>query len=329
MKKLLSILFVFALLFALCVPASAIKGAPVVFDGINKISFEGPTYVAYPRSYKIEVLDQNSWEYLPCEFDDEETELLYDYFEATPYENCDIVLGVGYGDRKHNTSTNLFYIREDCIESVNALVDNPETATGYKFKSQQDQCMDLPADVMAGWVNEANRVQFDDYDRGRLFSDVYCVLYATDSSGYIGVPVGCVYFENAYNNGAAYLVMYNEYETNDFYADGSLAVREIDELWGYRLSDEAYSDKLNGFSIYYPDDVYIDDFNDEPDEEITAFFSVLLFAVAPFIVMVVSAIALIKRRKERKNPYRLPLWLMLCSAAVIIICFAVVMGIIL
>lgn len=329
MKKLLSILFSVVLLFSLCVPASAIKGAPVVFDGINKISFEGPTFVAFPRSYKIDVLDENTWEYLPCVFDDEKIGALYDYFEATTYENCDTALRVGYGDRRNDTSTDLFYIREDRIDSVNALVDNPEIAEGYKFKSEQDTFIELPADVMAGWVNEANRVQFDEFERGSMLGKETCVLYATDSSGFIGVPVGCVYFENPYNNGAAYLVMYNEYETNDFYADGTFALREVDEFWCYRLTDETYRDKLNGFSIYYPNDVYVDDFDDEPVEEIIALFSVVIFAIAPFAVMVLSAVALIKRRKERKNPYRLPLWLMLGAAAVIILCFAVVMGIIL
>lgn len=325
MKKILSVIISTLVLFlSISGIALASDGGAVIYDGINKVDYDGRTYIAFTRSYSLTAMTDDEYDFVRVSFTDEEMRNKYSDFELFQYTDFEFVLLANCFVKGVDTPYEFFYIEQSHYDEVAALADGTLNLGKYKFLSPYDMTLELTAGQLDSWTAEENRTQLDAVGRGLLINSEQCNLYTTDSSGFFGVPIASLYCLNPFNNGECELIMFDEYNSDDFYALGSFALETADTVYTYRLTDESLRAEINDFICSYPEDTiyYADDFTNFLPDSVMLVIAIALFGILPLAAILAAVATLIIKRK---TVYRGALIAVAVSAVVVIACLVPVL----
>ncbi len=316
MKKVLAIILT---VFILCTCASLSALAVEEWDDecyikgdFNSIEFSGKTYIMFDEGNAYIAGDN----YIDIyeNFLDDSVEDKYDYIDVFYYSDYPYILHVDI-ETKDGKSVTKYFVDKSRYDGVSDAAsgegESGYITEGYYYSSEKT----LSIERIFNWVNFSEKL----YQAANTLSyDESYVLYATDLGGAVRREVGLILRDS---NNEYYLVYYPDYSRNYFYADGSFAIDSDELTTFYVLGNEEIAAELSEFYDTLPEDDLDWMINDEMPESVFFVITLIIFVLVPLAAIVFAVIMLLKQRM--RDTYKLSLIALCVSSALIIICYAV------
>ncbi len=316
MKKLLSVLILSIFLcvsFSLTSYADKKEKECVINKDFESIEWGEKTYLPfYDKNIYFAGDDQID---LDENFEDENTENLYDYTDLYYYSEYPYILMLEYEDAKGNYKDK-YFVEKSHYDNVISLIngesaDNYVTDTGY-YGSEYS----LSAEQIDLWIKNGEKItdsteRFTDFDRH--------TLYSTDKGGAVRKESGLILHEND----TYYLLYYKDYDRTFFYAGGSFAMDADLTVTVYKLTDSELSANLSEFYDTEPEDELDWIVSNGLPDEVFFVITLIIFVLIPLAAIIIAIIALLK--KKGNNPYLLPLTVLIISAVTVIISYIIIL----